>query len=324
MYSERVKAKRDAGINVVFLSFAQSTHHYVGSGPDRLPAVEHFPEKDGFILNPDDTYQFSGLLVPFPSPHKLRYQAYAGMSYGARGIYWFSFGQPWDGYPTVTTPDLNETGWKEVCLNSPANNDEIYAMLSMVNDEIRWIGNVLVLLEWQETIHAVVTDPESTEPELRTLSDSQDPDPENSAPPTYLGEVIKNISEDFALAPSLMISHFQHPLSQQNYLLLFNKSGAGQHYERYYYYDVTNTNPDHEPGKLKYDGGNLISSYIAGSAISFPLALDGNLVIRRKEKNSPGWKKVDTDYDSGANITTCNISLDRCEGLLISLAYPPS
>jgi hypothetical protein len=143
-----------------------------------------------------------------PTLANMRFQASSALVYGAKGMTWFSYSQPYfptddENYPGYTHPAF-------VYADGTINHD-VYDNGQLINQAIENMGPVLMDLTWVKTIHGLAG-PDSTTGEIISSSDvlsTSDP-------------VISGISDYQRSNPSFVaIGEFTG--HGRNYLLVFNK-----------------------------------------------------------------------------------------------------
>lgn len=167
--------------------------------------------------------------MPPITPALLRHEAYSFILYGAKGIIWYSYNYP-------NEKDLKITPWEsdnlwgssERYIDYPSNNSVINVAVRQINKELLELGNVLLSLNWIETVHGSSVDPEIGEPELRLISDTT---------PVFYQKQSQSAIESASNAgsswsdDSLAIGIFEK--NQYNFLSIMNKSLINTNYSKY-------------------------------------------------------------------------------------------
>lgn len=135
---------------------------------------------------------------PYPTDANLRFNAYSNLTYGAKGILWYTYDIP--------TTNCNPAVITCETFNATASNDNtIYNRLTAINQEMRNMGPTLMRLNWQTTVHGSATDPFSGETELPTV---------NASTPVMANEDTHD---------QIAIGIHNHMDNGRNYLTFFNK-----------------------------------------------------------------------------------------------------
>ncbi len=150
----------------------------------------------------------------FPKINILKYNVYSYLCYGAKGILYFCYQNPFANGYHYAASDYNDNG------------RIIYNNLKTVNSEIKFMGPELLKLQWVTTIHGSSIDPNSQERDLPTLTD-----------PNNL--VIEKIASSDNSEGTCCIGTFKN--ESKNYIMVMNKDIEEQHT---YTIDFKSDNPN--------------------------------------------------------------------------------
>jgi hypothetical protein len=145
-------------------------------------AVDHEPDGPGSLRR-----------HPIPTLERANYEMFSHLAYGAKGIFWFTYGLP---------DDAN--------YHASAQTDAtIYANIKAVNLTLKSMGPTLMRLNRLTTVHGTSRDPASLEPGLPTLSS------ETNRQSVLVSQTIPG---------NIEIGIFVNPGNKDNYLIVHNKS----------------------------------------------------------------------------------------------------
>lgn len=207
--------------------------------------------------------------IPLPSLMMLRYNAFGPIVYGAKGIFWFLYnGDGSANYPHSAT-------------NIGIIDPLVYNNLTIINKELKQLGQILMKLKWVGTFHGNATDPSSKEGSLNT----------SLIPPVNSVTKSKSGSSSWS-KDSICISI--HTDGIDNYIMVFNKS----------LYQTA-------PQSSIYNGYSNKSA-ITISGLKYPVLFN---------KSTGKWENINrTGYNKTSNLTSFEVFTDPGDMQLIRLA----